>query len=312
NHSGWVDSFFFFNAAMELERIYGRDGHQSMLPLTNEENTTTQFLKVDLRICQFSKSRNHFPASTLIRSREPNDMVFLFRFNQNAVSLCLNSMRDEIVIPFDQLVSFKVSSSLQICMKLKQDFNRVYLRRERLATQSAILKVEKDPTGGLLDGTLSILLTHNVGVCPQVLYMIEAGINKLWFDRFGVVNEMKVSSNCPSLNICCYLSNQAKEFSFPKNENLFHFIVYLKGYLKYPLKKLKYKTKKGEIVPLRNESDWESAKSVTDTDNHGPMSCHTNVNYKRLTKSFSVRITLSLMVENSQVHAVAKYGPNSY
>ncbi|CAG8558708.1 12972_t:CDS:2, partial [Acaulospora colombiana] len=110
---------------------------------------------------------------------------------KNTVSLCLNSMRDEIVIPLNQLVSFKVSSSLQICMKLSPDFERVSV------AQSAVSRMDMDPTNGLLDGTLSILLTHNIGVCPQVLYLIEAGINRLWFDRFEVANKMKLNFSPP-------------------------------------------------------------------------------------------------------------------
>jgi len=174
-------------------------------------------------------------------------------------------MRDEIVIPLNQLVRFKVSSSLQICMKFLPDFKRMYLRHVKSATQSTVLKMNNDPTDGLLSGTLSILLTHNVGVYPQVLYMIEAGINKLWFDRFGVVNDMKLNTSPPLLHVSCYMPHQQQKkiLTFPQNENLFHFIVYLKGNLKYPLKKLMYKTKKGELVPLSNESDWESAKSFT-------------------------------------------------
>ncbi|RHZ84404.1 hypothetical protein Glove_82g61 [Diversispora epigaea] len=223
------------------------------------ENTTTQFFKVYVRICQFSKSSDQYPGSTLIRSKNSKDLAFYFKFNEETISICLNSVKDEILIPLNQLVSFKLSSSLQICMKLLPNFHRTYLRREE---SKVTFKKNKDPTGGLLAGTHSILLTPYNECCPEVLFLIEAGINKLWFDRFGIVNELKLSTNSPSLSISCYFPHQTKALLllFPKNENFFHFVVYIKGRFKYPLKRLKYKTRKGDIVSLNDEKDWELAK----------------------------------------------------
>ncbi|CAG8468826.1 11166_t:CDS:2 [Diversispora eburnea] len=224
---------------MEFEQITATSINNN-----NVKNTTTQFFKVYIRICQFSKSSDQYPGSTIIRSKNSKDLAFYFKFNEETISICLNSMKDEMVIPLNQL----------------------YLRREE---SKVTFKKNKDPTGGLLAGTHSILLTPYNECCPEVLFIIEAGINKLWFDRFGIVNELKLSANSPSLSISCYLPHQTRALLlFPKNENFFHFVVYIKGRFKYPLKRLKYKTRKGDIVSLNDEKDWELAKGSAITKNN--------------------------------------------
>ncbi|CAG8663603.1 2280_t:CDS:2 [Dentiscutata heterogama] len=59
-----------------------------------DENTTTEYLNVDIRIC----TMNYVGSINTIRAAKPKDISFLFRFNQEALSICLNSMKIEIRI----------------------------------------------------------------------------------------------------------------------------------------------------------------------------------------------------------------------
>ncbi|CAG8527910.1 14576_t:CDS:2 [Dentiscutata erythropus] len=111
-------------------------------------------------------------------------------------------------------------------------------------------------------------LTPFKEIQPEKLLILEAGINRLWFEKYGITNQMTLKQGCQWYYITCYLPLETRALCFPDHENFYHFIVYLKGRFKIPITKLKYRSRKGDICPLINDQDWEYAKtSAIKTEN---------------------------------------------
>ncbi|CAG8631060.1 13538_t:CDS:2 [Cetraspora pellucida] len=221
-----------------------------------DENTTTEYLKVDIGICTI----NQVESIKTIRAYKPKDISLLFRFNQETLSLCSNSMKNEVMIPLNQLRSFKVSSSMIICFRLVPNFQKRYFRHTDLSLIKPI-EVTKDPTNFNIEHARSMTLTPLKEVQAETLHILEAGINRLWFEKYGIANKITLKPKCQWFYITCYLPRQTRAVYFPDNENLYHFIMYLKGRFKLPITRLKYRSRKGDICLLSNDQDWESAKS---------------------------------------------------
>ncbi|CAG8732082.1 14945_t:CDS:2, partial [Racocetra persica] len=221
-----------------------------------DENTTTEYLKVDIGICTI----NHVGSIKTIRGYKPKDITLLFRFNQETLSLCSNSMKNEIMIPLNQLRSFKVSSSMLICFRLVPNFQKRYFRHTDLSLTKP-KEVTKDPTNFNIEHALSMTLTPLKEVQAETLHILEAGINRLWFEKYEVVNKITFKQKWQK---CQW----TRAVYFPDNENLYHFVVYLKGRFKFPITRLKYRSRKGDICLLSNDQDWEFAKnSAIKTEN---------------------------------------------
>ena len=107
-------------------------------------NKLDDTIKVDLISCNFFISSPGLQdKSFTINSQNDDDMAFLFRHNEFEISICLNGTKDEVSIPVDQLLSFKVINSnnfnenhkaksknknnnntYNILLKFKQNFKR--------------------------------------------------------------------------------------------------------------------------------------------------------------------------------------------
>ncbi|RIB24752.1 hypothetical protein C2G38_2031649 [Gigaspora rosea] len=200
---------------------------------------------------------NNVGAINTIRAYNPKDILLLFHFDQETLSICLNFMKIEIIIPLNQLISFKIASSMLICFRLLPNFQKKYFDLSSIRPT----EVSKGSTTFNIDQVRSMTLTPSKGVQLEKLQILEAGINRLGFEKYGITNNMTFKQACQWFYITCYLPQETRALSFPENESLYHFIVYLKGRFKIPITRLKYRSRKGDICLLLDDKDWEYAKN---------------------------------------------------
>ncbi|CAG8717030.1 15895_t:CDS:2, partial [Racocetra fulgida] len=158
----------------------------------------------DISQCQFGYTNDAY--STIINANYRGDVAFLYKvgddLNLNGggeISCCLNGMSDEVSIPFNQLYP-------------------------------TILQT--DPSGGKFTSLRSLTLIPDASEDSSKLPKIESEIERLWFNKNGVRNELAKDNR------------QKSRFSLAMdNVNL------------------RFRNKHGDVVALKGDDCWEMAKS---------------------------------------------------
>ncbi|CAG8699623.1 1401_t:CDS:2, partial [Racocetra persica] len=182
------------------------------------------------------------------------DLAFLYRIGDTIqsqgggeISFCLNGMSDEISIPFNQLTGFKITNDGKINLRLKPNFQRTY--RLHLGGYPYLLEPTistSDPTNGKLHALHSLLLAPDRSGKLSILTDIEIAIEKLWFRRHGVHNELVKDT-----------------LSYPIDFPYHRLLLDLETRFNLPASNinLRFKNSRGDMIGLKDEETWRLAKS---------------------------------------------------
>ncbi|CAG8532301.1 4470_t:CDS:2 [Racocetra fulgida] len=198
-----------------------------------------ELAKLDIIQCQFEYFGGK--SSTVINSNYIGDLAFLYRIGDTIqsqgggeISFCLNGMSDEISIPFNQLTGFKITNDGKINLRLKPNFQR----KPTISTS--------DPTNGKLHALHSLLLAPDRSGKLSILTDIEIAIEKLWFRRHDVHNELVKDT-----------------LAYPIDSPYHRLLLDLETRFNLPASNinLRFKNNRGDMIGLKDEETWRLAKS---------------------------------------------------
>ncbi|CAG8664510.1 371_t:CDS:2 [Funneliformis caledonium] len=142
-------------------------------------------IKIDLIQCQFVyPSKNQ----SSIKATEAGDMAFLYRCDQDVVSICFNKMQHEAAIPLSEITGFRTYDG-KIIIKLKKGYQHSF--NHHLGGFPYLLDPTPmiyDPSNNKFGGAQSLLLIPHSSK-PSVLSSLELRIERLYFMKHGIRNE---------------------------------------------------------------------------------------------------------------------------
>ncbi|CAG8486329.1 8082_t:CDS:2 [Acaulospora morrowiae] len=140
-------------------------------------------------------------------SETDHDFCLLFRPTPRQFSICINRMRDEVVIPLDQIISCKFIDPRNIALKLKPGYTRAVgfpYKNEPLLRNS-------DPSNGLLSETNDIILRAYGGKAFEFL------LNQSFVIR-EVIDKGRTSQSQGDGNAKAFQPNVNNSHSTPVND----------------------------------------------------------------------------------------------
>ncbi|CAG8656493.1 7388_t:CDS:2, partial [Acaulospora colombiana] len=221
-----------------LQQTYISQRTQKSPQINQQNQAQKELIKIDVAHCQF-KYRGTSPHS--LNSRFPGDLAFLYKSRDNyegggEISICIERMSIEALIPINQLCGFKITGGGKINLKFNRNFQVKFLRH--LGGYPYLLEptiLEEDPTG-IFDNLLSVVLASYGSVELSKLSAIEKNIETEWFHKCKVCNEVD--------RVDGQKENLKTRFD-----------------LKSSKLNLKYKNRNGELIDLKDEDSWELAKN---------------------------------------------------
>ncbi|CAG8446100.1 5187_t:CDS:2 [Scutellospora calospora] len=247
---------------------------------TNTTSVQPQILsKVDITQCHFVYEN----CSTIINAKYQGDLAFLYKvgddLNLNGggeISCCLNGMSDEISIPFNQLSGFKILNEKKITIKFKLDFRRTY--RHHLGGYPYLLDptiLHTDPSDGKFNSLRSLILIPYDSEDSSILEKIENDIEKLWFKQNGVRNEL-AKDNRQKLYLTCVFPTERRAIAVPMDSTYQKLLIILETRFNMTMDNLilRYRNKRGDIVVLKGDNCWETAKNEATGKNLTRLELH--------------------------------------
>ncbi|CAG8560044.1 3222_t:CDS:2, partial [Cetraspora pellucida] len=227
-----------------------------------------ELVKLDIIQCQFEYFGGK--PSAVINSKYLGDLAFLYRISDamqseggGEISFCLNGMADEISIPFNQLSGFKITNDGKINLRLKPNFKKTY--RHHLGGYPYLLEPTtstSDPTNGKLHALHSLLLAPDRSGKLSILTDIEIAIEKLWFRRHDVHNEL-VKDRQNKMYLTCVFPTERRALSYPIDSPYHRLLLDLETRFNLPNSNinLRFKNNYGDMIGLKDEETWRLAKS---------------------------------------------------
>nr|CAG8438614.1 3842_t:CDS:2 [Entrophospora candida] len=213
-------------------------------------------------------------------------MAFLFKHKELEISICLNGTKDEIVIPADQLLGFKIINNLNnfnndlnenhknknksknviynILLKFKPNFKRMY--QYHLGGFPYLLDptvTDDDPTNGKLDQSSFVnLVTTNQNTNELSLKLIESAIDTSWFQKYQLENESIIEDDNQNIYITCVFPTERRAISFPIDASFNQLLKKLEQRFGTKIfKYVYYKNCNNDMIMLSDEAHWKLAKN---------------------------------------------------
>ncbi|CAG8500094.1 19740_t:CDS:2 [Gigaspora margarita] len=230
--------------------------------------------KIDIIQCQFEYFGGK--PSAVINSKFVGDLAFLYRVGDSMqsegggeISFCLNGMSDEVSIPFNQLTGFKITTDGKINLRFKPNVQRTY--RHHLGGYPYLLDPTtstSDPTSGKFNALHSLLLAPDRSGKLSMLTDVEIGIEKLWFRKHGVHNEL-VKDSHKKMYLTCVFPTERRALAYPIDSPYHRLLFDLETRFNLNASNinLRFKNNHGDMIGLKDENSWKLAKSEANGKN---------------------------------------------
>ncbi|CAI2163569.1 14069_t:CDS:2 [Funneliformis geosporum] len=194
-----------------------------------------------------------------IGSFDDGNMAVRFHHSTNEMSLCLNALKNEVFIPYDQLTGFRIAEYKELEVSLLPNFKRRYYQNG--------IEVRVDPTNGLLEKAASLLIIPRKNVNLANLLMIENIIGKYRID-ISLTNNTIPGVQDDSANLSdeiyvkFFMNAERGGVIVPQGISLDRIIQTIAERFHFNINSnlTTYKNGKGVIIAIRDEEDWRVAK----------------------------------------------------
>ncbi|CAG8499072.1 28746_t:CDS:2 [Dentiscutata erythropus] len=174
-------------------------GGTSITFTPRSSNVNNHESKIPLRAITF----NNKHTSVRMFSSGVGDMALLVRGKSREISICLNNMKDEIVINVKEIEEFRIAKDRDqkaIVLRLNPNFDRTYLyHSEGYPYKENPVRLYKDPTNDRLTDLSCLNLKPENFIKSGELFEIEKFIKKLVIET-GQLNKASRNNNWTSHN----------------------------------------------------------------------------------------------------------------
>ncbi|CAI2170583.1 11052_t:CDS:2 [Funneliformis geosporum] len=226
------------------------------------------WIKIDLREIYF------FPSRDIIRRYQCRQIELLLKYTIKSIAIDFIEGQElnEVRIPIEQVVGFKVIQDKYIEIEFRKDFHRTYFVHD--LNQNTVFLTRKDPTG-YMEGVTKIIFTPCEKVHPMTIFMFEVGIKWMGVpidkDKNYETGETKqvdkdLITNIPPLNykpeynITCYSLNLKRAICLQMEESFLDLLKLIHKKLGFEIASIKYKDVDGNLITVEDEEDWDAAK----------------------------------------------------
>ncbi|CAG8804742.1 21479_t:CDS:2, partial [Racocetra persica] len=206
--------------------------------LNNTDVIRIELKKIDIR-----------PTGAQLTTYTDVKLAVWFQLNTHDICLCLNEMKDKVVIPLNQMTGFRVAEYKEIEVQLLNNFKRLYYHNN--------YEVKADPTNGLLEGATSLIFTAPF-VAQNTLIALESAIIKYKTDCY--INAQVNSSSQMYVTWVLFVERGAVVVPYDISLSSLLSLVGNKFDLQLNSERISYKNGVGEMIALRDEEDWKVAK----------------------------------------------------
>ncbi|CAG8579956.1 1625_t:CDS:2 [Cetraspora pellucida] len=210
---------------------------------SSQRSNNTDVIRIELKKIDIRPTGAQLTTYTDIK------LAVWFQLNTHDICLCLNEMKDKVVIPLNQMTGFRVAEYKEIEVQLLNNFRRSYYHNNH--------EVKADPTNGLLEGATSLIFTAP-SVAQNTLIALESAIIK--YKTECQINAQVNSS--PQMYVTWVLFVERGAVVVPYDIPLSSLLSLIgnKFDLQLNSERISYKNGVGEMIALRDEEDWKVAK----------------------------------------------------
>ncbi|CAG8627255.1 9858_t:CDS:2, partial [Acaulospora colombiana] len=227
-----------------------------------------QFIKIDL--CKLEIKEN----GSRILAANYQKLSLVLRFITSEICISLNNAIEEVVIPLDQIMKFRVSNDRDITVEFKKNFEKFYFRYQQ-GPLNQREQISLDPSRGKLDGAQTILFVPAEWVDNNTLIFFGEGIKRLRFDPQNKIKELGINNNfsqnendsyrAPNekeLHVTCSFLTKTYALQVPDDITFEEILNNVQTRYKVEVNpnRVTYKNQVNEIITLIDEEDWEAAK----------------------------------------------------
>ncbi|CAG8518891.1 10483_t:CDS:2 [Ambispora leptoticha] len=203
---------------------------------------------------------------------EKSNLSFMFQFHTCNISLLLNEMKNEVRIPMTEVKGFELVDGRIISARISPEFQCSYYYHPTTFQCPNFSRVSKDPTGGLMNGTLSLLLKPCEYESTIKLSIVEMAINKVWYEQHKIKNEpLNLDDVNEKIYITCVTPIAQRILLFPKDGSLRQFISCVQSRLSITPSAIRYRmagNNDSQNNIVESEHQWIEAKRQALDDNH--------------------------------------------
>ncbi|CAG8481285.1 10210_t:CDS:2 [Acaulospora colombiana] len=220
------------------------------LPPVSLGNKRANEIRVDLKRIEI------FPTGASLDIRTDKRLALILEYVRQDIQLCLNEMKDKVIIPLDEVIGFRVTEYKEMEILFRDNFERSYYYDGA--------KTKGDPTNGLLENAKSLIFTPINYVTLNNLIAVEAGIAKYRVEKQTRVlkNNNPQSDLSDEIYITCVLFVERGSMVVPSNITLKTLLELISRRFRLQLndERVTYKNGAGDIITLKDEEDWRVAK----------------------------------------------------
>ncbi|CAI2177638.1 16358_t:CDS:2 [Funneliformis geosporum] len=251
------------NSTLNFESTRNKEFNFGYIPVENtrkkglDQEFQENLIKIDLIQCQFVyPSKNQ----SSIKTTEAGDMAFLYRCDQDVVSVCFNKMQHEAAIPLSEIIGFCTNEG-KILIKLKKSYQHSF--KHHLGGFPYLLDPTPmiyDPSNNKFDGAQSLLLFPH-SLKPSALTSLELRIERLYFMKHGIRNEA-INDDGPKVR--CKAN---ESIAFPINAPFHRLLIVIESRFGKKSPTLSYLIGRDDLIPINNDETWQKIKAEASDDN---------------------------------------------
>ncbi|CAG8557351.1 275_t:CDS:2 [Ambispora gerdemannii] len=194
-----------------------------------------------------------------------SNLSFMFQFHTCHISLFLNAMKNEVRIPMTEVTGFVLVDGRVISVRMLPNFQCSYYYHPTTFHCPNSSRMPEDPTGGLMNGTLSFQLKPCEYEGSIKLSIVEMAINKIWYEQHKIKNEpLDLDDVNEKIYVTCVTPISQRILLFPKDGSLRDFISSVQSRLSITPSVIQYRiTGNGNTCNqhvVQSEDQWVEAK----------------------------------------------------
>ncbi|CAG8443702.1 6435_t:CDS:2 [Acaulospora morrowiae] len=262
--------------------------NHNLKPHSNFKTNSSLWIKIDLSTITF------YPNEKKILSSMCDQMELLLKYSRGVLAISFNKKKyiEEIQIQWSDIKSFRIVNGHDIEMVFCEGFqakfyniSKNFRNHSKSNGKNLCEEIIKDPTGGFMNGTTSILLSPCSMVHPATIMMIDAAIQKFCFSHDTGYNMEEKEVNTKLANITkakgeVIFSNVPSKISEQDNNIMYVTIVFLthnrimlspmnisvsamlqniENRFAIKIDSFRYRNFNNDLITVMNDDDWRVA-----------------------------------------------------
>ncbi|RHZ88012.1 hypothetical protein Glove_26g17 [Diversispora epigaea] len=251
------------------------------------------WIRIDLSTITF------YPSQKIKSSSMCNQMELLLKYTRQVLAISFNKGNskkksiEEIQIPWNQIASFRIIENHDIEVVFCEGFKAKFCYHGKDNTKSRVFTEEmsKDPSGGLMKGATSLVLSPCLKVHPMTIKMFNIGIQRFRFaddSNYNYMNDhylnkvivddddddniYNINNNISSetenrseivdddlIYITIVFLTHNRAMLTPMNIPLNTLLENIQKRFETKIKSFEYKNINGDLITVINEDDWKVA-----------------------------------------------------